>query len=707
MSTPTPATTPCNLQDAQQVISCLHAHLNAICAVEFYTIPLYLTATYSFSVAAGNSTTPLSATDSTPLFWWMQQKSLSVAVQEMYHLQCASNIANAAGFHPNLDPSVFDWSGPVPHLPNVKGTGFDNLPNVLDVLIGIETPIEGGFPPPNVQVVYDSISALYHATLTLLDIVVAADGLLPLQPGPVLSGGSPQAPLVAPDQMYYLTFQSRYQYTVVKCADDIAHLANAVSFQGEGAGVVADFASKFPNLAKVLQAGDDGSNGEVPAQYQPKAGSRFARWDNVSHYERFVALKAMMTSAGYEAAAAQLPAGRSVFNRTGAADPDRPAWVADAAALQNCINLAYSRTLDIINNGMTVGGPLDTANSGSSYTFTVVMTSFKYLIPQLWQWGQVPTFSYVAGVTDDQLQAAFDQADPLCLYHWDKVTQQIREEQPDDMNVCQGLNSCQGLGWGGLGTQAGDGACATADIHTCSGGNSCRHRGGCGYTVSGSPIEDQWVPGWNSCKGLGGCQVPISTQQKFSSPAPQGSKVQPGDGVWDEARKLLQKNGVDVTRSVQAKQGWQGTGVDVTQGQPLTVSFRSGLWSADPKTNDGAPYDAKGCPGVIVPADQTGYPIVGVAMGALVGRIGGGTPFLVGDGISLSSAPAGGLLELCINDDINHLYGPGLADNFGSVSVEITTPITQPLPQPQSKQVPGGVNYDGLARREAITPTST
>lgn len=723
MSTPAPAATPCNLDDLQQVLSCLHAHLNAICAVEFYTIPLYLTATYSFSVAAGNSSYQFTPSDncdgsSNPqtLFWWMQQKSLSVAVQEMYHLQCASNIANAAGFHPSLDPSAFDWSGPIPHLSSVKGVGLNSLPEVLDVLIGIETPNGGTFPPPNIEVEYDSISALYHATLTLLDIVVAAESLLPLQPGPVLGGGSPQAPLVAPDQMNYLTFQSRYTYTVVRCADDIAHLANAVSFQGEGSGVVADFAASFPNLAKVLQAGDDGSNGQVPTQYQPSKGSRFARWDCVSHYQRFVALKAMIASnRDYANAAGQLPAGRSVFNAIGTPDPDRPAWVASAAALQNCINLAYSRTLDVINQGMVAGGGLDPSNPGSRYTFTQVMTSFKYLIPQLWQWGQVPTFSYVAGVTDAQLQAAFDTADPLCLYHWDAVTQQIREQQPDDVNVCQGLNSCQGLGWGGLGTQAGDGACASADIHTCSGGNSCKHKGACGFVATDSsgkpyPCDDLWVPGWNACKGQGGCQVPISTQQKFSGSLPPsctGRAVKAGDSVWDEARKLLKNNGVDVTRSVQATQAWQGTGVHVTQGQPLSVSFRSGLWSADPKTNGGRPYDAKGCPGVIVPADQTGYPIVGVAMGALVGRIGGGTPFLIGDGIRLASAPADGLLELCINDDIHHLYGAGLADNSGSVSVEITTSITQPLPQPQSKQVPGGVNYDGLARRQALTPTST
>lgn len=558
MSTGKPAVTLSRLNESNDVIQALHAHLNAICAVEFYTIPLYLAATYSFSIATSNSTYQYVPTDDCDgsknqqnLFFWMQQKALSVAVQEMYHLQCASNIANAVGFSPQLDPSIFDWNGPVPHLPTVKGVGLNNLPNVLDVLIGIETPNEGAFPPPNMEVSYDSISALYHATLVLLDKAVMIEKLFPLEPGPIIPNAKATAQTQAPNQMDYLTFQSRYVYTVVNCKRDIAHLANAVSFQGEGAGVVADFATKFPNLAKVLQAGDDGSSGMIPKQYQSARGSRFARWDCESHYDRFVALKAMIDgNTDYAAAVAQLPAGRSVFNQLNAEDPDRPAWVASAGAIDTCINLAYSRTLDIINQGMIKGGGLDPANPGTGYTFTEIMTSFKYLMPQLWQWGQVPSFTYVPNVTDAQLQAAFDEADPLCLYHWDSVTAKIRAERPKDLNVCQGLNTCKGLGWGGLGTQPGDGACASADIHTCVGGNACTHQGACGFIAtdkSGQPLPcaDLYVPAFNSCTGKGGCQVPISNKQVFSSDLPAsctGRTVKKGDKVWDEARKLFEQN---------------------------------------------------------------------------------------------------------------------------------------------------------------------
>ena len=575
-------TTLCKTNLLEDVIKCLQAHLQAICAVEFYTIPLYLSATYSFSVAAGNSGYTYIPRDccngpagEQNLFWWMQQKTLSVAVQEMYHLQCASNIANAIDFHPNLDPAIFNWSGPVPHLPAVQGVGFDNLENVLGVLIGIETPNQGNFPPPNHEVEYDSISALYHATLTLLDILMAADALLPFEPGPVLPPGTPPAPQEAPAQMDYLTFQSRYRYTVVKCRKDIAHLANAVSFQGEGGGLGSNFAQHFPHLAAVLQANDDGSSGKIPQQYQSAKGSRFARWDCVSHYQRFIELRDMIELRNdYAIAASQLPAGRTVFNSIGTPDPDRPAWVAPAAALQNCINLAYSRVLDVINSGMITGGGLDPTKPNSNYTFTQVMTAFKYLMPQLWQWGEVPTFTYQAGVTDEQLQTAFDQADPLCLYHWDAVTQQIRQQHPNDVNVCQGLNTCKGLGWGGLGTEVGDGACATADIHTCVGGNSCQHKGACGFVATDKqgqpyPCDDIWVPGWNACKGQGGCQVPIATDQVFSGTLPAsctGRTVKAGDGVWDEARKLLQQHQkVQQLPQPQSKQEPNGVDYDGTK----------------------------------------------------------------------------------------------------------------------------------------------
>jgi len=130
--------------------------------------------------------------------------------------------------------------------------------------------------------------------------------------------------------------------------------------------------------------------------------------------------------------------------------------------------------------------------------------------------------------------------------------------------------------------------------------------------------------------------------------------------------------------TVQAQQPWQATGVTLPPGVAVTIAYQGGLWTADPETNSGALYDADGCPNVIVPIDQTSYPITGVRMGALVGRVAGGTPFLVGDGPYMILSASGGLLELCINDDLTGKYGAGLKDNRGSASLYIYQTNTQP-----------------------------
>lgn len=546
--------TACDLSNPATVYGCLVQHLHAICAVEFYTIPVYLTAAYSFSIAAQNSShqfTPTqacgtSSPGSQNFVWWMQQQAISVAVQEMYHLQCAANLADAFGAPPNL-LSVFngyDWTGPVPHLKAAKlPNGPGNLSEVMTTLQAIEASAGTVFPPPNQEVLYDSITQLYHATLTLMEVVLAALALVPLGPGPVLPAGVKPASTPVANQIAYQTFVQRYQYNTVQSGtffDDIRHLMNAVSFQGEGASVTTNFSARFPTLAAVIAKPAPADSADIPAQYQPKAGSRFARWDCKNHFARFTGLATMMASADFTKLQKELASGRTVFNTVGTADPDRPAWVVNAEVLQTTTNKAYSYLLDVLVKAMTSGGGgLDAPNQ--RINFTQAMTAFKYLLPQLWQWGEVSTFSYIGGVTQSDLQAAMDAADPLCLYHWDAATLQLRQQHPDQLNVCQGLNSCQGRGWGALSTKPGDGACATLDIHTCVQGNACKQQGACGFVADGQPCANIWVPGQNSGKGNGGCQVPIATGQNFSCSLPAGcSKATlKGTSVWKEARALL------------------------------------------------------------------------------------------------------------------------------------------------------------------------
>lgn len=128
--------------------------------------------------------------------------------------------------------------------------------------------------------------------------------------------------------------------------------------------------------------------------------------------------------------------------------------------------------------------------------------------------------------------------------------------------------------------------------------------------------------------------------------------------------------------TVQASQAWQNTGINVQADTALTIAYQFGVWTADPQTNNGNLYNAAGCPGIIV--SQPLYPLEGVNMGALVGRINGGTPFLVGNGPVSIPSGQNGLLELCINDDLTGAYGAGLADNSGSVTLFIYNTNTLP-----------------------------
>jgi len=68
----------------------------------------------------------------------------------------------------------------------------------------------------------------------------------------------------------------------------------------------------------------------------------------------------------------------------------------------------------------------------------------------------------------------------------------------EEPHVCRGLNTCEGKGASGENACAGQGACATAEAHSCHAENTCKGQGGCGATA-----------GINSCKETGDCGVPL------------------------------------------------------------------------------------------------------------------------------------------------------------------------------------------------------
>ncbi|WP_421555096.1 hypothetical protein [Pseudomonas kitaguniensis] len=149
------------------------------------------------------------------------------------------------------------------------------------------------------------------------------------------------------------------------------------------------------------------------------------------------------------------------------------------------------------------------------------------------------------------------------------------------------------------------------------------------------------------------------------TPAPEMASALSGAG-FDTASTSDAVNVLyPITLTVQANQAWQASGLTVT-GRQVTHISAQGVWTANPATGMVGPA---GNPAYRAPAR---YTLPGAPEAALIGQIGSNPPFLVGDGVQ---APAGqsGPLQLCINDDLDGVYGVGLRDNVGTLQVNLQT----------------------------------
>lgn len=114
--------------------------------------------------------------------------------------------------------------------------------------------------------------------------------------------------------------------------------------------------------------------------------------------------------------------------------------------------------------------------------------------------------------------------------------------------------------------------------------------------------------------------------------------------------------------SVSATQGWQDTQINITKGYLVCITYQSGTWT--PRKGGITPSDANGKPAKSLKS-QSGKLLQSVSSQALIGKVGNGAPFLVGDQKGFS-ASTGGELFLRINED-----DASLKDGAGSVYVVI------------------------------------
>jgi hypothetical protein len=542
-----------------QVVSWLSTHLAAIVSVEFFTIPVYLTAVYSFTDQALGWVDPDAPKDAPkqPLFD-MQQRLLSVAIQEMYHLQLASNLASAIGEAPDIPQLTLPPNSaiPVPHLKNVTIPRLGNVPTMIDSMIAIERPDpDHVYPQPNKDADYDSIADLYHATAELLGLVAQAALENP--------GANDLPPFDGGKQVSYGTFTTTYVWNTIpnKESDPITSAAkaiNAITDQGEGKDVVNSTRVQAL-LKRILRAApqQDVVVGNVDVEFQPASGTRFYIYGMFAHEDRFDYVLDNLKSDAFARweKAIRDQYGVGIFN-----DSAPTTAGANANDVQNAIDVFWSALTNMLREGFRSGQLAPDYPQNSSFSFNDIMLAFKYALPMMWATGHAPSFKYRT-IGLDELQKAFDTVDPYCIIHWDDITQKLRADPNFPQNVCQGLNTCAGRGWGGTGaTQGGgDSACCTADLHTCGGGNLCKTEGACGYLSTDDKQNllgpaAQWIPSMNACKGQGGCQTPISPLQVFSSAQKKdiekatgadwtaqwklALEALAGTNVWERARTL-------------------------------------------------------------------------------------------------------------------------------------------------------------------------
>lgn len=143
-------------------------------------------------------------------------------------------------------------------------------------------------------------------------------------------------------------------------------------------------------------------------------------------------------------------------------------------------------------------------------------------------------------------------------------------------------------------------------------------------------------------------------------------------------RTSAQESAPLATTTVDARQGWQWSGVWLDRNTEITIEVIGGQWT--PNRNS-VPY-SQGEGGSyicaqVVPAHQCLEPLPHTPQGALIGRVGAAI-FPIGNATRFV-VPLPGTLDLRINDHEN-----GLDDNEGILTVRISlTPSTrQPGPQP-------------------------
>jgi len=510
-------------------------HLQNAVYLEMWTVPLYLTSAYSLDTPVSKKThrpefaNVPTTKDGKPDFAKFDQKDynqyafnniLSVAIQEMLHVELAANILNAVRPKEDESPVTFTGKGSNPQPPK-SAPQYDEPPACLadDVLprgvklrlgqfdenaarlfqwVETEQKIPPGFDVEAWHKTYNSIGNFY--TSLMYGVKACWEDLYPkggrekddfqrddweTAAKSVPGGGLLKAIFMQPSsqssanskgllqQVSYKDFSVKIYGSQEEALVRAEAAMTAITVQGEGAG---------------------GSQ-EIPKKFQPTGDPEDdieLALDKVSHYERFTELVGLAKAKKF-----------SYVKPDASPDPSLYAVV---------LNQSFSSYLMSLNDAFAAKGSM--------------------------------SIGAMAGLGNRTLQAWQNNVPAEQMYQW---------ESPDKYNDPtgkKGYHACQGLDPAAKGANAScalmsDGKTASAFYHTCATTNMCKSQGGCGLAVTKDlKTPPNWMPGQNDCKGLGGCGVPIPDAQVFNAdPSPNQGGVAPADlqnkDVWEHARAVL------------------------------------------------------------------------------------------------------------------------------------------------------------------------
>lgn len=565
----------------------LQAIAQAAVDVELFTLPLYMVSMYSIQgmhqiTSKGNdfyrgrlwpgaspSREPAGDANATAF-----NHFFSVFIDEMLHLQLASNIAKALGVMPqynskDLQDKNYGWVcyGPeqtvLPHILDFKDTveGYNDIKVKLDALTPeqnrlflaieqneadakkvIDPDKEGDYFPAvpfkdwaagDDLPMFGTIGWMYKCLWQYMEIVYA-DGTSLFEY--VFNRGTLERDLFNASSSYHrpeypkMPTMASGEASVPSAMENILNMINAITDQGEGAGV-AEWIRRMRGLLQYapvegqFRPDEEALNFDYPGYTDTGAskdpsGNTVARSQNggLDHHDRFQAIDELL-KAGQVVTWQQWHASGKTWTadmlKTNEEDYKANKWTLPPAE-------DVAAALNNLKADDDAYGVFSQAAAGSIAGITRVLSGF---------WTNETT-----GFPSPSMYGSGDRVS-ICwavFGRYPDITAGIAEKTPGQM-----YHACQGLALGGGGGET----CAQVEVfHSCRGSNTCKTEGGCGFVqVQGQSqlcghkvLLDHLnptlgaqaggalysAPSDNKCASYGGCAVPISASQLYPEPSP-------------------------------------------------------------------------------------------------------------------------------------------------------------------------------------------